>query len=188
MNKKDDIVLTTIELYHKYDGAVSLDNVAEAVGCSKTLIIHYYDNRANLLSKCFELICHEIRLALMAVEFPEDHSHKAMRQYLMDVWRAYFDYLKKNPAKARFFIQYGHRTEPLPPKYSTPELVISKILGDRYGYLTKEDPELYFDIKYMIAIANGMAALVFSDKTDATEELTDKCLNNLMNGLLPDGK
>lgn len=73
MNKKDDIIRTTIELYHLKGETVSLDDIAKQVGCSKTLIIHYYGNRSNLLSACFCMICHEIRLELDMVEAPKGY-------------------------------------------------------------------------------------------------------------------
>lgn len=184
MNKKEDILLTTIKLYHEKGDAVSLDAIAKDTGCSKTLILHYYGTRSRLLTNCFSLICHEVRLALDSVEAPEGANRESLRQYLTDLWRAYFDYLKDNPMKARFFIQYSHSHEPLPPRYKTPEAVIKRILDENYAHLVEDDPQLMFDIKYMVAIANGMAALVFSDNAEPSQELTEKCLYAIMNGVL----
>ena len=41
-----------------------------------------------------------------------------------------------------------------------------------------------FDIEYMVAMANGMAAFVFSEKTVPTEELTERCSHIMMNGVV----
>jgi hypothetical protein len=41
-----------------------------------------------------------------------------------------------------------------------------------------------FDIKYMVAIANGMAALVFADKTEASQDLPELCIDKIMNGVV----
>ena len=45
---------------------------------------------------------------------------------------------------------------------------------------------LFFQIKYMVAIANGMAALVYSESTDIPEDVTDRCIGLIMNGVLSD--
>lgn len=184
MNKKDEILQVTIRLFHEKGETVSLDDIAKEVGCSKTLIIHYYGKRENLLKSCFSLVCHEVRLAISEVQAPEGCSKEDMRRYLTDIWRSYFNYLKDNPVKARFFIQYSHGIGTLPPRYKTPEAVIKRILDERYGHLMDEDPELMFSVTYMIAIANGMAALVFSDHAEPTEELTERCIDRIMNGVL----
>ena len=184
MNKKNDILLKTIELYHIKGATVSLDDIATELGCSKTLIIHYYGTKRNLMSSCFTLICHEIRLRLHEVSGPEVCTVENIRSYLSDLWRAYFGYLMENPKKARFFIQHAHSHGPLPPKYRTVEEVIKRIFEDKYGCLADEHPELMFDIKYMVAIANGMAALVFADRTEASEDLMELCIDKIMNGVV----
>lgn len=184
MNKREDILLTTIRLYHEKGDSVSLDAVAKEAGCSKTLIIHYYGNRSNLLSSCFGLVCREVRCAFNNVEAPETHDRDSLKQHLTELWRAYFDYLKNNPLKARFFIQYSHSHEPLPPRYMTPEKVILRILNEGYSDLMRDDPHLSFDIKCMVAIAHGMAAFVFSNDTEPTDELTERCIFVMMNGVM----
>ncbi|MBR4685324.1 MAG: TetR/AcrR family transcriptional regulator [Candidatus Methanomethylophilaceae archaeon] len=185
MNKKNDILLKTIELFHTKGETVSLDDIATELGCSKTLIIHYFRTKRNLMSSCFSLICHEVRLRLAEVPAPEVCTVENIRSYLADLWRAYFGYLMENPQKARFFIQYTHSHGPFPPKYRTVDEVIRRIFEDKYGCLTDEHPELMFDIKYMVAIANGMAALVFADKTEASQDLPELCIDKIMNGVVP---
>lgn len=184
MNKKDNILRTTMELYHAKGETVSLDDISREVGCSKTLIIHYYRNRQGLFSACFSQICHEVRLAFDQVEAPEGVSMESLREYLTELWRAYFEYLKNDPVKARFFIQYSHSHEPLPPRYRTPEATIRKILDERYEKLIEEDEHLFFKIKYMVAIANGMAALAYSEITDVPEDVTERCIGLIMNGVI----
>ena len=86
-----------IRLYHSKGETVSLDDIANEVGCSKTLIIHYFGSRSKLFSECFSKICHEVRLAFDGVEAPEGISKESMREYLTELWRAYFEYLKDHP-------------------------------------------------------------------------------------------
>ena len=186
MNKKEDILRTTIELYQIKGDSISLDDISSKIGCSKTLILYYFNNRSALLSACFCQICRELKLALDQVIAPEEISKSSMRMYLTELWRAYFNYLKDNPSKAKFFIQYSHRYEPPPPGYIAPEAAIKKILDERYDKIVEGDEELLFEIKYMIAIANGMAALVFSQTTDVPEDVTEKCIELIMNGLSMD--
>ena len=97
MNKKEDILKTAIKIYYVKGETVSLDDIAKEVGCSKTLIIHYFGSRDMLLSTCFCRICHEVGLAFNSVEAPEGVSKESMKEYLTRLWRAYFDYLKDHP-------------------------------------------------------------------------------------------
>ncbi len=50
--------------------------------------------------------------------------------------------------------------------------------------MAEADDQLFFEIKYMVAIANGMAGLVYSELTEIPEDVTDRCIGLIMNGVL----
>ena len=184
MSKRHEIIMTTIRLYHEKGDSLSLDAVAQGADCSKTLIVHYFDSKANLLRCCFKMVCEEVTSALDAVEPPEGTDKEALKQYLTVLWKVYFNYLKDNPLKARFYIEYTHSPSNLPPQYKTPEGMIMSALNENFQHLVEDDPHIMFDIEYMVAMANGMAAFVFSEKTMPSEELTERCSHIIMNGVV----
>ena len=188
MNKEPCIREATIQLFHSRGGHFSLRDVATQVGCSKTLIIHYFGSKSGLLSNCFESICKEMKEGFDQTPIPEDHSKEAMREYFHSLWRFYFRYLRDNPSKANFFIQYPQSNQPLPSRYKSPGEMLAKMLGGRYGKIATDEPELYFYITYSLAVANGMSSLMFSDKLKEIEEeeLIEKCLNLMLNGIVRD--
>ncbi len=184
MSKRHEIMMTTIKLYHEKGDSLSLDAVAQGADCSKTLIVHYFGTRANLLRSCFKMVCEEVTSALDAAELPSGTDKEALKQYLTVLWKVYFNYLKDNPLKARFYIEYTHSPANLPPQYKTPEGMIMSALNENFQHLVEDDPHIMFDIEYMVAMANGMAAFVFSEKTVPTEELTERCSHIMMNGVV----
>ncbi len=184
LNKRQDIIDVTIELYHLKGDSASLGDIAEAVGCSKTLILHYFGSRKGLMSSCFDSICHEIRLRFDLVDVPEDDTDSSMKEHMCRLWTAYLDYLRENPPKARFFIQYSHGNNPLPSKYKTPEAVMRRVLGERFDGLADNEDRL-FEMAYMMAVANGIASFLYCDSFRMlnTDDLAERCLDLMMNGL-----
>lgn len=190
LNKEPDIMAATIDLFHDHGDNISLGDVAMHVGCSKTLIIHYFGSRKELLSRCFDSICREMKENFDRTPIPDDHSREAMREYFSRLWRAYFQYLRDNPTKAHFFIQYSHGHHPLPSRYKAPGRILAEMLGDRYGKIATDDPELYFVMTYSLAVANGMSSLVFSNhlREEEEEDLIERCLNLMMNGIVRESR
>lgn len=188
MNKEPVILAATIDLFHDHGDNISLGDVAQHVGCSKTLIIHYFGTRKDLLSRCFDSICGEMKENFDKTPVPDDHSRDAMREYFSRLWKVYFKYLRDNPAKAHFFIQYSHGHYPLPSYYKAPGVILAEMLGDKYGKIATDDPELYFDVMYSLAVANGMSSLMFSKnlKEREEEDLIEKCLNLMLKGIVRD--
>ena len=184
MAKREEIMMATIRLYHEKGDSLSMDAVAKSADCSKTLIVHYFGSRSRLIKCCFKMVCDEVTAALCSVDPPEGQDVEALKQHLTGLWKVYFNYLRDNPLKARFYIEYTHNPHRIPHRYESPEAIIMSTLSEKFQHIIEDDGHLMFDVEYMVAVANGMAAYVFSERKEANDELTDRCHNILMNGIV----
>ncbi len=189
VNKKDEIIESTIKAFFIRGEKWSLDDVAKDVNCSKTLIIQYHSNKENLLADCFDVICKDIKSSLSCVPFPIDCSVDNLKDYLCKTWMQYFHYLLNNPERAELFIRYTthHQYAPgcialhdLPLEYA-----LKKILGDNYSVIKSIDEDFELIVKYMVSVANAMATSVSKGEFKDDSDLPDKIIKLITDGVYP---
>lgn len=103
-NKKLAIIEATIERLIREGRTFSTEDVAKDVGCSQSLIFRYCRTKDDIVSVCFDEICHEIRIELDKVPFPEKVDSNTILNYMMDVWEIYFDYLSSKRSHTKVYV------------------------------------------------------------------------------------
>ncbi|MBE6527557.1 MAG: TetR/AcrR family transcriptional regulator [Thermoplasmata archaeon] len=157
-NKKEAILETAVRYIAEQGGSFSTEQIASDLGCSQSLIFRYYHTKDGLMSACFDWICHELRLVLEEVEIPQVLSKESIDGYILDVWRAYCDYLESRNHVASAYMYFVSTGWKYPRGYGSAETVLEKILGDDYERITDVYPDFIFAAEYVIMISNVFAA------------------------------
>lgn len=188
-NKKEGIIDATIEAFFIRGEKWSLDDVARTACCSKTLIIQYYGNKEDLLSCCFDNICHDIRISLSEIQFPTENSVNEFREYISAIWRQYFQFLISNPKKAELYIQYSSTRRQLPSncifgsKDSPLETAVKKILGDNFTAASLFSDDFDLIAKYIVSVANVVATGVIKGSFGNDPDVSEKIINLITEGI-----
>ena len=174
-NRKGTIVECTIHCFFEHGYDFSLDDVAKAADCSKTLVIHYFTNRKGLMAECFDIICREVKERLTEAL---DHVEGGLEDYLRLALNTYLDYLLENPMKANYYIHYSFKIRPFPRGYNNPNAVVRKILGNRCDALkvANEDMDL-------VSVANAVAAGMFNKWYGQGDDVRDKIVDMILDGI-----
>lgn len=168
----------TIEVFGREGIDTSLKDVAKELGCAESLIYRYYETRENVTDQCFRKICREIISVLQNIEFPQTLNTENLIGYLRKSWVAYFAYLRDNPLKKRYYLQYTMTGKSFPTGYDSPKDVVAKILKENFNkFQSIEMKDIEFISEYMISIANNVALSVdkewFSEYRDAPSKVFD---------------
>ena len=132
-NKKLAIIEATIERLIREGRTFSTEDMAKDVGCSQSLIFRYCRTKDDIVSVCFDEICHEIRIELDKVPFPEKVDSNTILNYMMDVWEIYFDYLSSKRSHAKVYVACVSQGCRYPAGYDSPEAVLKRILDSYYS-------------------------------------------------------
>ena len=157
-NKKEAILETAVRYIAEQGGSFSTEQIASDLGCSQSLIFRYYHTKDNLISACFDWICHELRLVLKEVEIPRVLSKESIDGYILNVWGAYCDYLESKNHVASAYMYFVSTGWKYPRGYGSAETVLEKILGDDYERITEVYPNFIFAAEYAIMMSNVFAA------------------------------
>lgn len=183
-NKKPIIIRATIERLIKDGRSFSTEDVANDAGCSQSLIFRYYGTKDGLISACFDEICHEIRIELEKVPFPERIDPATIQCYMMDVWESYFNYLRSNRSHAKVYVacvSHGYR---YPAGYDSPEAVLKRILDEHYDVFILKYPNTKLVAEYLILLANSVAIGLSSGWGNDIDDLNGVLKKMIMNGIM----
>lgn len=157
-NKKAAIVDATIRRIAEQGNSFTTGQVASDLSCSQALIFRYYRTKEELLSVCFDRVCHELKVVLRGVSLPKTMTRDSINGYIVEVWRAYCDYLESNSHIARaymYFVSVGRR---YPHGYNSAEFVLRNLLEDDFEKINEAHPDFIFIAEYIIMISNVVAA------------------------------
>lgn len=182
-NKKDAIVETAIRRIAEHGSTFTTEQVASDLGCSQSLIFRYYRTKEELMSACFDRVCHELKLILKGVELAPELNRDSVKRYMMVIWDAYCSYLESNTHIARaymYFVSIGRR---YPHGYKSSETVLKKILEDDYHRIIKVYPDFIFVAEYIVMLSNSTATWKFTEWSN-DPDVVGKLHRILMNGIM----
>ena len=182
--RKPEIIEAAIQRYADEGSAFSTEDVARDVGCSQSLIFKYFGTKKGLISACFDEICHEIRLELDKVPFPERIDSHSVQRYMMDVWEVYFNYLRSNRSHAGVYVTLVARGYRYPVGYDSPEEVLKRILDEHYSTLIFKCPNAKLVAEYLILVANSVAIGLSTGWGNDVEDLNGLLKDMIMKGIL----
>lgn len=155
-NKRKAVVSSAIDLMEINNGDYSFRDIAKKVNCSTTLIVNYYGDKNKLNDVCFDEICRRMSVVLSDVKMKENADNEDMKDYLLDVWDAFIDYITEHPGQTKFYLSRYIDGHTLPVRSLDTDAIVMKLLRNKMNDIQQILPNLSFVTTLMRDVAHGV--------------------------------